>query len=159
MHSWHAEIVRIKPGPQCDPNYCGDNILSLTHWATGEFLIIPFFLFLAMPMACESSLGQGANPYHRSKLNHFSDNAWSLTYCATQNLWELLNFILYWSIVDLQCCVNFRCTAKWFSYTYTYTHSIFFSFFFCLLGLHLGHMEVPRLGVKSELQLLTYTKT
>ena len=25
--------------------------------------------------------------------------------------------------------------------------------FFCFLGLHLRHMEVPRLGVKSELQL------
>ena len=23
-------------------------------------------------------------------------------------------------IVDLQCCVSFRCTAKWFSYTYIY---------------------------------------
>ena len=25
-----------------------------------------------------------------------------------------------WSIVDLQCCVSFRGTAKWISYTYTY---------------------------------------
>ena len=25
-----------------------------------------------------------------------------------------------WSIVDLQCCVNFRYTAKWFGYTYMY---------------------------------------
>ena len=32
---------------------------------------------------------------------------------------------------------------------------LFFSFLF--LGLHLWHMEVPRPGVKSELQLLAYT--
>ena len=28
---------------------------------------------------------------------------------------------------------------------------------FCFLGLHTWHMEVPRLGVESELQLLAYT--
>ena len=33
--------------------------------------------------------------------------------------------------------------------------SLFFFFFF--FGLHLQHMEVPGLGVKSELQLLAYT--
>ena len=32
----------------------------------------------------------------------------------------------------------------------------FLSFIF--LGPHLRHMEVPRLGVESELQLLAYTK-
>ena len=30
-------------------------------------------------------------------------------------------------------------------------------FIFVFLGLYLRHMEVPRLGVKSELQLLAYT--
>ena len=35
------------------------------------------------------------------------------------------NYIFYWSIVDLQCCVSFRCTAKWISYTYTYIHSFY----------------------------------
>ena len=30
-------------------------------------------------------------------------------------------------------------------------------FFFVFLGLHLWHMESPRLGVKSELQLPAYT--
>ena len=29
-------------------------------------------------------------------------------------------------------------------------------FFFVFLGLHAWHMEVPMLGVKSELQLLAY---
>ena len=29
-------------------------------------------------------------------------------------------------------------------------------FFFLFLGLHLEHMEVPRLGIESELQLLAY---
>ena len=25
---------------------------------------------------------------------------------------------LYWSALDLQCCVSFKCIAKWYSYTY-----------------------------------------
>ena len=31
-------------------------------------------------------------------------------------------------------------------------------FFFCFLGLHLQHVEVPRLGVELELQLPAYTR-
>ena len=31
--------------------------------------------------------------------------------------------ILYWSIVDEQCCVSFRYTVKWFSYRYTCIYS------------------------------------
>lgn len=30
------------------------------------------------------------------------------------------SFFFKWSVVDLQCCVNFYCTAEWFSYTYAY---------------------------------------
>ena len=37
-------------------------------------------------------------------------------------------FSFYWSVVDLQCCLHFSCTAKWFSYTYIYVlFVIFFS--------------------------------
>ena len=32
------------------------------------------------------------------------------------------------STVDLLCCVNFCCTAKWFSYTYTYICILFHIF-------------------------------
>ena len=31
--------------------------------------------------------------------------------------------IFNWIIVDLQCCLSFRCTAEWLSYTYTHIHS------------------------------------
>ena len=34
---------------------------------------------------------------------------------------------------------------------------IFFFFSFVFLGPHMQHMEVPRLGVELELQLLAYT--
>ena len=45
-------------------------------------------------------------------------------------LYEVLKFIfiLYWSIVDLQHFVSFRCPAKWFRYTHTHTHSFSGSF-------------------------------
>ena len=34
---------------------------------------------------------------------------------------------------------------------------IFYSFFFAFLGLHLWHMDVPRLGGESELFLTAFT--
>ena len=37
---------------------------------------------------------------------------------------HILNYF-YWSRVDLQCCVNICCTAKWFSYIYTHTSILF----------------------------------
>ena len=52
------------------------------------------------------------------------------------------------------------------AYAHTFNFLFFFLFlfshftpnflFFCFLGLHLQHMEVPRLGDKLELQLLAY---
>ena len=38
------------------------------------------------------------------------------------------HFFLNWSIVVLQCCVSFYCTAKWISYTYTYNPLFWISF-------------------------------
>ena len=36
----------------------------------------------------------------------------------TISLLSFFFFFFNWSRADLQCCVSFRCTAKWFSYTY-----------------------------------------
>ena len=33
---------------------------------------------------------------------------------------QLFLIFLNWGIVDLQCCVCFRCTVKWFSYAYIF---------------------------------------
>ena len=42
---------------------------------------------------------------------------WSTTWISF--FFFFLN-LFYWSIVDLQCCVNLYCTTQWFSYTYIY---------------------------------------
>ena len=47
----------------------------------------------------------------------------------------------YWRIVDLQCCVSFRCTAQWIRYTYTYTYS--FLSCFSHIGLYRVLSRVP----------------
>ena len=49
----------------------------------------------------------------------------SLQVCLLVRLWDSSSF--YWSIIDLQCCLSFWCTAKWFSYTSIY---LFFIIFF-----------------------------
>ena len=41
----------------------------------------------------------------------------------------------------------------------TYSQTFSFFFFFVLLGLHWWHVEVPRVGAESELQLPAYTTT
>ena len=40
-----------------------------------------------------------------------------------EGVWSLFSSFLYWCIIDFQCCVNFCCTAKWFSHTHTRTHT------------------------------------
>ena len=45
---------------------------------------------------------------------------WLDNYLMKKDLFK--PFSKNWSIVNLQCCVSFRCTAKWFSYIYIHTH-------------------------------------
>ena len=58
--------------------------------------------------------------------------------------------IFYWSIVDLQSCIVFRCTPKWISHTYTYMH------FFPISAIIEYWVEFPVLYNRSLLVNLSY---
>ena len=44
---------------------------------------------------------------------------------------------MYWSIVDLQCCVSFRYTAKCFSDTCIYIYSVIHAYVYIQLYMHM----------------------
>ena len=44
-------------------------------------------------------------------------------------------YLFYWSIVHLQCCVNFSYTAEWFNNIYVCVYTFFFTFFCIILYL------------------------
>ena len=54
------------------------------------FFFLFLFFFFWLLTACGSSLGQGSNLFHSRDLSHSSDNAGSLTCCASRELhWYL----------------------------------------------------------------------
>ena len=57
------------------------------------YFILFVFIYLATPMACRRSQGQGSNPWHSSNLSHSNGNARSLTSCANGEL-QACNFRL-----------------------------------------------------------------
>ena len=90
------------------------------------------------------------------------------TFCQIAK-WQVLShygflkFLFYWNIVDLQCCIYFFCTAKWFSYTYmqTHTHIHIYTFFFLFFSIMaqmvkslpgVRETQVPSLGWEDPLE-------
>ena len=67
----------------------------------------------------KSSLNQEVNSHQMLNL----PAPWTLT-SQPSELWEISFFkiyiYIYWTIVDLYCCVNFCCTAKWLSHRHIY---------------------------------------
>ena len=72
----------------------------------------------------------------------------ALPFDPSKNFFNLV-FILHRSTVDLQCCVSFRCIAKWFSYTYT--HIYYFSESFPIYVITDYRLEFPVLYSRSLL--------
>ena len=65
--------------------------------------------------------------WNRVTVTLIQTESWNSNICFASSGYNLCDnkefyFILFfnWSIVDLQCCVNFCHTAKWFSYAYIY---------------------------------------
>ena len=82
--------------------------------------------------------------------------------------WILFPLLVYCQSVVQELLPEFRCStaagtvsSTTLIYFYIFFFFFFFFFFFLLkyvfLGLYLWHVEVPRLGVAWELQLLAYT--
>ena len=79
----------------------------------------------AEPLLLKFSTGMD-NPYY------FPMSVFKLTY-------------FYWSIVDSQCCVSFRCTAKWFHFYIIYTYSAY------MIDIYIYHICFPGGAVVKNL--------
>ena len=85
----------------------------------------------------KKNLLKGSNSEYVKVFQHSYRNFSGLSLCAPFNFqlhenymyfWRVLEvfiYLFYWSIVDLQYCVNFRRTAEWFSHIYIHCWIIF----------------------------------
>ena len=68
-------------------------------------------------------------------------------------LWDILH-VLY---IIMMLVFLYLLREFMFENMCDYRNCFWFCLFVCFARLHLQHMEIPRLGAKSELQLLVYT--
>ena len=111
-----------------------------------------FFFLCDCTHGMQKFLGQVSNPCHSS------DNVASLTHCTTRKL-----IFVCFLVHDFSFNLRLQSSA-YYSYhicgsqrCLSFIYNNLVNFFFFFLGLHLWHMEVSRLEVQLELQLLAYT--
>ena len=111
--------------------------LSVSHWSFYSFYLLIFVLHLVLSSklwilySIMSGLELILSQFLKNSINFFTSRTFnssfkaytwlcfSLPVLVSQFLFSLYLFI-YWSIIDLQCCVSFSYTAKWFRYIYVY---------------------------------------
>ena len=104
---------------------------------TGEEMgILPVCVLTLQPLLFCSALvsvlfcfwlSQGTGHYLQDIVSYSTFSDFSFIICKMELLFK------NWSIVDLQCCVSFRCTNGCYTHTPTHTHPhthIFFRFFY-----------------------------
>ena len=124
---------RSKSALGCRPRWPEDNpcllldhifitALASTPWSRTELelYIRQTTSFIKFDLKTDSPLGTSAKI-----LLCYSQDIFFSCYCLIIHICHLFLKNFYRSTVDLQCCVSFRCTAKWISYTYTSIHSFF----------------------------------
>ena len=146
-----------RPQLQQRPSPSSDNARFLTHWATEEFLFVLFLMIAILTgMRWHFSVVLICISLMMSNIKHLFICLLALCFFSSEEylfsssahfLIRLICFLLRFSyMLDINPLAVIL-LANIFS------HSIgcLFFFFFCFLGQHAWHMEVPRLGVESEL--------
>ena len=133
----------LNPCSNNDPSHCSGNAGSLTYHVTKKLLIV-----LATPWHMQFP-GQGSDLSHSHKLSCRCGNARSLTHCARPGI-EPTSQHSQDAAAPVVPQQELQNPPIFYLFIYL--------FIFCFLGLHPWHMEVPGLGVKSELLPPAYTR-